>query len=198
MDDDLPKEGELFDLNKKYTGPNRSALLEAEKPKAKAPVALIVGAVLLGVIVFFINGGFGGSASKEKINEYNQSAQSTFATMKTKYPYLLNVLCEGSDPTKEDCINFVGTFRPNKENPNYAVSMGVNDKVEGLSSADIVSIKDDIKVLINAKRSVLVYKKPFTFLIDSATVPRVGEEVKIKIKCKEDDTEIVVCETVRL
>ncbi len=197
MDDDLPKEGELFDLNKKYTGPNRSALIVSEKPKAKTPLALIAGVVLLGVVVFFLNGGFGGSASKGKKHEYSQSAQSTFITMKSKFPYLLNVLCEGSDSTKEDCINFVGTFRPDKDNPNYAVSMGVNDKVEGLSSADVVLIKEDIKVLVNAKRSVLVYKKPLTFLIDSVTVPRVGEQVNIKIKCIEDSKEVIVCENER-
>lgn len=197
MDDDLPKEGELFDLNKKYTGPNRTLLVASETPKAKVPILLIVIMVLFGIIVFFTKGGFGGSASKEKINEYTKSTQSNFSIMKSHFPHLLNVLCEGSDPTKEDCINFIGTFRPNKENPNYAVTMGVNDKVEGLSSVDIVTIKDDIKVLVDAKRSFLAYRKPFTFLIDSTTMPRVGEEVKVKIKCIEDSKEIIVCENIR-
>jgi hypothetical protein len=194
MDDDVPKEGELFDLNKKYTGPSRATLVSGERMKARMPIGAIVVVLFFIGILFLARGGFGGSASKEAIATYKQGTQSTFNTMKSQFPYLLNVLCEGSDPTKEDCINFVGTFRPDKENPNYAISMVANDKVEGISIADMTTLKDDIKVLVDAKRSVLVYRKPFTFLIDSVTVPRVGEELKVKIKCKEDSKEIIVCE----
>jgi hypothetical protein len=196
MDDDLPKEGELFDLNKKYSGPKRDQLIVSEQPKAKTPILLIGVVLFFALAAFFAKGGFSASASKEAIANYKQSTQSTFDTMKTQFPYLLNVLCEGSDPTKEDCVNFVGTFRPDQQNPNYAVSMTANDKVEGLSSADLVTLKDDIKVLVDMKRSILAYRKPFTFLIDSTTVPRVGDEVSIKIKCTEDSKDVIACEDV--
>lgn len=194
MDDDLPKEGELFDLNKKYTGSPRAPLLSGEKPKVGAPVGIIIAIVLFAVVIIYAKGGFGAKESKQTINTYRQGTQSVFEAMKSQYPYLLNVLCEGSDPTKEDCVNFVGTFRPNKENAAYLTQMETSGEVSGASSADIATIKDTIKTLVDIKRSTLTStRKPLTFLIDSVTVTRIGQEVMVTTKCTEDSKETVVC-----
>lgn len=198
MDDDLPKEGELFDLNKKYTGSPRAPLLVGEKPKAGTPVGIIIAVVLLAVIIIYAKGGFGAKESKQAIETYRQGTQSVFEAMKGQYPYLLNVLCEGPDPTKEDCVNFIGTFRPNKENATYLTIMETTGEVSGASSADIATIKDNIKTLVDIKRSTLTStRKPLTFLIDSVTVTRVGQETMVTTKCTEDSKETVVCVGVR-
>jgi hypothetical protein len=118
--------------------------------------------------------------------------------MKSQLPYLVSITCEGKDPNRADCVNFVGTFRPDKENPNYLVSMGSFDKVEGVSVSDMKTLQDNLKVLVDNKRMTLSsVHAPLTFLVDSVTVPRIGEEFSVKVLCTEDGANIITCEPKR-
>ena len=195
MDDDLPKEGELLDISKnKNNTKSGSSLINTESSPTKSPIGIIVTLVVLAVIAFIAQGSLGGNESPEKIVSYQQDTQSIFSSMKSQFPYLESIVCEGSDPRKEDCVNFVGTFRPNKESPQYLASMGVNDKVEGATSADISLIKDHVKVLVGAKRMNLPsVRKPFTFLVSSVTIPSVGAEIVLTTRCSEGDGDTVIC-----
>ncbi len=198
MDEDLPKEGELLDISKKRTSAvsqNPTSILEEKKP-AKIPVGMIVVLVVVAVAFFGIKNFSGGNVDPQKVIAYRQNTQSVFDTMKSQLPYLVNVKCEGGDPGRPDCISFIGTFRPAKDSLTYQSSMDTIDKVPGVTTADIELIKGNVKVLADNKRTVLGVGEPFTFLIDSITIPKVGEEFKVIIKCSEVGVD-VVCENVR-
>ena len=198
MDEDLPKEGELLDITKKRTSAsshNSSIILE-EKTPAKFPVGIIVVLVVIAIAFIGIKKFSGGNVDPQTLITYRQNTQSVLDTMKTQLPYLVNVKCEGGDPGKPDCINFIATFRPVKDSLTYMSSMDTTDKVPGVSSADIELIRNNVKVLADNKRTVLSVREPLTFTIDSVTIPKVGEEFKVVIKCTEKGLD-VVCENVR-
>ncbi len=199
MDDDLPKEGELLDISKKrakVTSPHVDGNA-VEKSQSKFPVVPVIVLILLAGAVFGFKKFSGGNSDPEKVALYKQSTESVISTMKGQLPYLENVGCEGANPDKDDCFNFIGRFRPIKDSPNYISSMGTIDKAEGISSADIEIIKAHIKVLLDAKRTILSSGERITFLIDSVTVPKVGDNVAVKIKCTGDGVDTVTCESVK-
>ena len=196
MDDDLPKEGELLDISKnRKSEVSKSVAISTETKPVKVPFALIGVLVIVALIAFFSKQSFGGKASPEELAIYKLNTQSIFDSMKAQFPYLTGVTCEGSDPSKADCVNFVATFRPDKGNPGYLSSMDTIDKVYGATPAEIELIKGHIKVLIDIKRTTLTsVRKPLTFLIDSTTVPRVGQEFSVKTRCTEGGGDAIVCE----
>ncbi len=200
MDDDLPKEGELLDISKKRvhsvdtSGPQNLQTTSS----TKLPVGLLIVLVLLALVAFFAKGGLGTShVDKDKAILYKQATQSVIGTMKSQFPYLENVGCEGSDPDKDDCVHFVGRFRPIVDSPTYLSSMGTIDKAPGVSDQDIELIKGHIKVLADSKRTIISSRELLTFLIDSVTIPKVGEPYSVKIKCTESGVDAVICETIR-
>ena len=199
MDDNLPKEGELLDIsqNKKSVSTPTTLLATEEKPPSHAPVWIVSILVILTVIAFVSNAGSNKKVDPQVLNTYQQNTASVFDTMKSQFPYLTNVVCEGSDPNKADCVHFVGTFRPNKDNPLFITTMATSDKVEGSTDADIELIKDHVKVLADNKRTILGSRELFTFLVDSVTIPKVGEEFHVKTKCSESDANTVTCEKQR-
>ncbi len=197
MDDDLPKEGELLDIsrNKKTstTASQNSTTEETQAKPVKIPTAFI-GVVIFLAVAAFVAKVATGNASPEQIEKYQQGTYAVFSDMKNQFPHLVSVVCEGSDPSKQDCIHFVGTFRPNKDSPNYLASMDTNDKVYGASQTDIALIKEQIKRLVEIKRTTLTsVRDPFTFRIDSVNIPRVGGVDEVKIRCTEDRVEVVEC-----
>lgn len=201
MDDDLPKEGELLDIsrNKKKVDIIGQDTMVDSTPKApvKIPFTVIAGLLFLAVAAFVANLTTG-KVSPEKIAVYRESTQAIFETMRSQFPYLVNISCEEREPNKPDCINFVGTFRPNKDSPSYLASMDTNDKVYGASQTDIALIKEQVKLLVEIKRTTLTsVRDPLTFLIDSVNIPRVGEEGVVRIRCKEDRAEVVECASER-
>lgn len=199
MDDDLPKEGELLDISKKRTNSTIQSptIFPTEKKSTDIPARLIVLFVIAIIVVFVAKKFSGGHVDLQKVAMYRQNTQSVFDTMKSQLPYLVNVKCEGSDPILADCVNFVGTFRPIKGSETYLTSMGIVDKAQGVTDADVEIIKGHIKVLIDIKRTILASREKITFEIDSVTVPKVGEEYNVKIKCIESGADSVQCETIR-
>ncbi len=199
MDDDLPKEGELLDISKKRSGSTSSGASSAivtENTSTKFPLGLVGVLFVLAAIAFLTQGGGGTKAKPEKIAAYKQSYQSVFETMKSQLPNLVSIACEGSNPNKEDCVNFVGTFRPNKDSSTYQMTMDTTDKVPGVTPADIELIRSNVKVLADAKRITIASRELFTFRIDSITIPKVGQEYTVTTKCTESGADDVVCATV--
>lgn len=202
MDDDLPKEGVLLDITRtkksKESTESKDSSLPKESQPTKIPFGVIGVLVIIAGIALLSQVSLGGKAKPEEVATYKLNTQSIFDSMKAQFPYLVSLKCEGSDPNKGDCINFVGTFRPDKESPSYLSSMGTIDKVQGATPADIELIKGHVKVLADIKRTTLTSaRKPFTFLIDSVTIPKVGPEISVKTKCTESGPDNVVCETIR-
>jgi len=199
MDDDLPKEGELYDITKKrsnHTQPQQELKTEASS-QTKFPVGIILALIILAVLAFLSKSFFNDSVDPEKVAIYKESSQSVFNAMKDQIPYLTSVTCEGSVPDNPSCVDFVGTFVPNKESLDYTTSMTVNDKVEGATTADIEKIKSNLRILVDAKRITIASRKPLTFLILSTTVSKVGEESVTKVRCKEEGGNTITCETIR-
>jgi hypothetical protein len=154
--------------------------------------------VVLAIVAFFAKGSFSiGHVSKEKAAQYKQATQSVVDVMKAQFPYLENIGCEGDNPDKDDCIHFVGRFRPIVDSPAYASSMGTIDKAPGVTDQDIELIKGHVKVIADNKRTIIASREPLTFLIDSITIPKVGEPYSVKIKCTESGVDAVVCNTVK-
>jgi hypothetical protein len=195
--DDMPKEGELLDIskNKSNQGGQRETFKDSSS-QTKMPIGLIVGLVGLAVVAFLAKGLLGGP-SEDKIALYQQDIEQVFSSMKTQYPNLVSITCEGAKPNKLDCVNFVGTFRPDKDSPAYQMTMDTADKVSGVTPADIESIRGSVKVLANSKRTILQSSGLFSFRIDSVTIPKVGEEYTVKTKCIESGADDVVCSPVR-
>jgi sporulation protein YlmC with PRC-barrel domain len=75
--------------------------------------------------------------------------------------------------------------------------MGTIDKAPGVSDADLELIKSHVKVLADSKRTIMASREPLTFLIDSITVQKVGEDILVKIQCTESGVDIVICEPVK-
>lgn len=199
MDDDLPKEGELLDISKKRAGELHQKVETAQVggTPTKIPFGLLGILVLVALIAFFSSGMFGAKENPEKVATYAQGTQSIFGTMKNQFPYLVSIQCEGKDQNKADCVKYVGTFRPDKNNPNYLSSMDTVDKVQGVTDLDIEAIKGHVKVLADNKRMTLATRELFTFRIDSVTVPKVGEEYKVMIVCIEKGADAVECESMK-
>jgi hypothetical protein len=196
MDDDLPKEGELLDISKnKPMGQHQdSGLLTEVKPPAKIPVGLIVIAILIAAVLLVSRSSFGVHEDPVKVAQYKENSKIIFDTMKSQVPFLVSVACEGSDPNKPDCVSFIGTFRPNKDSPNYQSLMDTNDKVYGASVNDIAAIKEQLKLLVDLKRMTLrTVRLPLTFVIDSIDIPRVGDDIPVRIRCTENTAETIVC-----
>lgn len=200
MDDDLPKEGELLDISKKKSngiGSHNIQNVVQDTKETKIPVGLLSILIIVVAAVLIMKGDISSNVDPEKVAIYKDNNLSIFSSMKSQLPYLLRVECEGQDPNKADCVHFVGTFRPSATNPLYQTTMDTTDKVPGASVADIEVVKSNVKVLSDNKRTTLGSRELFTFLIDSVTVPKVGEEYHTKIKCTEKGVDDVVCDTIR-
>lgn len=199
MDDDLPKEGELLDISRKKAAPIQSPQVTSsqEGEQTKFPMGVIVVLIVLAVLGVASKTLFTGHEDPEKVASYKEATQSVFDTMKSQFPYLTTVTCEGSVPDKPDCVNFVGAFIPNKDSQNFLSVMIANDKVSGASATDIEQIKGHLKILIDAKRTTLASRKPLTFLIVSTNVPKVGEESITKTRCTEGGGDTITCEAER-
>ena len=197
MDDDLPREGELLDISRKQTASTKSPQVPTSPGKVqKFPVGMI-GIFVILLVLGIVSKMFFSHEDPEKIAVYKEATQAVFTSMKSQLPYLTTVTCEGKAQDKPDCINFVGTFIPNKDSQNFLSVMIANDQVSGASASDIALIKDNLKVLIEVKRTTLSSRKPLTFLIVSTTIPKVGEETVLKTRCTEEEGDLITCETER-
>jgi hypothetical protein len=200
IDDDLPKEGELLDITKKKSISTNQAApsISTSTTPIKMTIGLIAALVVVAIVAFSSKMLFSPSASSEEAAVYQQGVQSIISTMKSQYPYLVSVTCDNEDPIKPDCTSFIASFVPVKDNQTYLSSMDTIDKVPGVSDADMTSIKGHIKTFIDNKRTSLPSaRKPLRFLIESTTIPKVGEPYKIKTLCIEGTGDAISCNPVQ-
>jgi hypothetical protein len=188
---DLMKEEKFVAIS-----PKDKEMSEANNKSFIRNFVMILALLVIAVPVYFYIR-FGGGASDEGALKYRGVIAEVISGMQSQYPNLKSVMCTERNPNRNDCIEFTLVFYPQDDPETVGTVMSPVDKAYGVSETDFVSLKATLKQMLEFKHQYIYGRRaPLSILILSSNMSRGGVIEETKMKCIENDKDMV-CESVR-